>query len=121
MNFIKEYGVTVGLLVFIFGMISGMYFYYAIYIPRRDAPMIAAQKLQQDVLDAKQKKIEDANSVLYRQACTQVEAGNQRTLAFQITSCGKDQACIDYAKNTIQVGSSYIETCIHLKQAENLH
>lgn len=82
--------------------------------------MIAEQKRLQDIEDTKQKKIDDANSVMYRQACEQVEIGNQRTLAFQITSCGKDQTCIDYAKSSIQIGPSYIETCIKLKQAENL-
>lgn len=121
MNFLKEYGVTLGLLIFIFGMIFGMYFYYGIYIPKRDAPMIAEQKRAQDIEDVNQKKIEDANRAHYTQACEKIEQGNVRTLAFQITTCGKDQSCIDYAKNTIQVGQPYINTCVHLKQAENMH
>ena len=121
MSFLKEYGLTITLLLFIFGGIFGMYYYYGIYSPKRDAPMIAEQKIKQDKLDASQKKIDDDATERYKQACEQVELGNRRTLAFQITTCDNDASCIAYAKNTIQVGPSYIATCIHLKEAEFLH
>ena len=120
MNFLKEYGSTVLSLSFIFGAIFFGYYYFEIYIPRRDGPALLEQRKAQEASDVIKKKEDDANSILYRKECAAIEEGNRRILTFQITSCGNDQVCIDYAKNTIKVGATYIDTCIILKRASSL-
>ena len=120
MNFLKEYGSTILSLTLILGTLFFGYYYFEVYIPRRDGLALLEQKRVQEVSDAIKKKDDDANSILYKKECERIEQGNERILAFQITSCGNDQACIDYAKNTVKVGATYIDTCINLKRLGNL-
>ena len=67
MNFIKEYGLTIGLVTFLFWIIFGTYYYYSIYAPKRDEVTNREQKILQDKQDAEDKKKYEANSILYRQ------------------------------------------------------
>ena len=116
MNFIKEYGLTLGLVVVLFGIIASSYYYFGIYIPHRDAAMIAETQRQEARASAAAQHVYDAQTALDKKQCENIEEGNRRTLNFQIISCGNDQSCIDYARSTILIGTKYIDTCMNLKR-----